>query len=232
MGSDFLCRAETRRVLWVMGGVFAFSLLVQYFELPYGNFIGSLFSGLNSNRMNNNNTQINFTAGFDTKIKSGKPGVELLKPNRTLAPEGAKEFGNILKGHVVPMLEENNKDDTVPLAANVESAPMIPLAPQIDDNLTASSNLATRSDEVAGIVPLASYFPSAPMIPPTPQVYDNLTAPSSSTTTRNVSAITVPLNSNDTIQLMNSPAPAVSLRHVDDNSTVLSSSRNAYGATP
>ncbi|KAM3282143.1 putative glycosyltransferase [Capsicum chacoense] len=232
MGSDFLCRAETRRVLWVMGGVFAFSLLVQDFELPYGNFIGSLFSGLNSNRMNNNNTQINFTAGFDTKIKSGKPGVELLKPNRTLAPEGAKEFGNILKGHVVPMLEIKNKDDTVPLAANVESAPMIPLAPQIDDNLTASSNLATRSDEVAGIVPLASYVPSAPMIPPAPQVYDNLTAPSSSTATRNVSAITVPLNSNDTIQLTNSPAPAVSLRHVDDNSTVLSSSRNAYGATP
>ncbi|MCD9639169.1 hypothetical protein HAX54_023526, partial [Datura stramonium] len=227
MASDFhlfLCRTETRRVLWVMGGVFAFSILVQYFELPYGNFIGSLFSGLNSNRMNDVNTQLNFIAGFDGKIKrndsvfsieskkSGNPegttsiqssthlndnsGVELLKPNKNLAPEGVKEFGNIFKGN-----NEQNKDDIVP---NIASPPMISPAPSVslrhvDDNSTA---LASSHN------------------------------PYGSTTTWNDEVPVIsPLNSNATIQLMNSPAPSVSLGHADDNSTALASSHNSYGAT-
>ncbi|KAH0645198.1 hypothetical protein KY284_033082 [Solanum tuberosum] len=213
--TDFLCRAETRRVLWVMGGVFAFSILFQFCELPYGNFIGSLFSGLNFNRMNYVNTQINFTGGFDEKIsrndsifsieskKSGgnhsydSSGVELLKPNTNLAPERAMEFGNIFKGNngnVAPMLDELNKDDNiVPLASDIESPPLISSPPQVDDNLIAP--IATQIDEVAVIV--------------------------------------VPLNStNATIQLMNSPAPSVSHRHVDtDNSTALARSHNPNEAT-
>ncbi|XP_006359775.1 probable glycosyltransferase At5g03795 [Solanum tuberosum] len=213
--TDFLCRAETRRVLWVMGGVFAFSILFQFCELPYGNFIGSLFSGLNFNRMNYVNTQINFTGGFDEKIsrndsifsieskKSGgnhsydSSGVELLKPNTNLAPERAMEFGNIFKGNngnVAPMLDEQNKDDNiVPLPSDIESPPLISSPPQVDDNLIAP--IATQIDEVTVIV--------------------------------------VPLNStNATTQLMNSPAPSVSHRHVDtDNSTALASPHNPNEAT-
>ncbi|XP_049377966.1 probable glycosyltransferase At5g03795 [Solanum stenotomum] len=213
--TDFLCRAETRRVLWVMGGVFAFSILFQFCELPYGNFIGSLFSGLNFNRMNYVNTQINFTGGFDEKIsrndsifsieskKSGgnhsydSSGVELLKPNTNLAPERAMEFGNIFKGNngnVAPMLDEKNKDDNiVPIASDIESPPLISSPPRVDDNLIAP--IATQIDEVTVIV--------------------------------------VPLNSTDaTTQLMNSPAPSVSHRHVDtDNSTALASPHNPNEAT-
>ncbi|KAH0648068.1 hypothetical protein KY285_033316 [Solanum tuberosum] len=213
--TDFLCRAETRRVLWVMGGVFAFSILFQFCELPYGNFIGSLFSGLNFNRMNYVNTQINFTGGFDEKIsrndsifsieskKSGgnhpddSSGVELLKPNTNLAPERAMEFGNIFKGNngnVAPMLDEQNKDDyIVPLPSDIESPPLISSPPQVDDNLIAP--IATQIDEVTVVV--------------------------------------VPLNStNATTQLMNSPAPSVSHRHVDtDNSTALASPHNPNEAT-
>lgn len=202
--SDFLCRAETRSVLWVMGGVFAFSILFQFCD---GNFIGSLFSGLNFNRMNYMNTQINFTTGFDAKISrndsifsiesipEGKTsvqsstllnyssGVELLKPNWNLEPERAKEFGNIFKGD-----NEQNKDDIIPLPP--------------------------------------------PLISPDPQVDDNLTAPTSSHNPYDEVAVIVPLNSNATIQLMNSPAPSVSHRHVDtDNSTSLASSHNPNEAT-
>ncbi|KAG5591580.1 hypothetical protein H5410_042094 [Solanum commersonii] len=213
--TDFLCRAETRRALWVMGGVFAFSILFQFCELPYGNFIGSLFSGLNFNRMNYVNTQINFTGGFDEKIsrndsifsiESKKSGgnhpddssrVELLKPNTNLAPERAMEFGNIVKGNngnVAPMLNEQNKDDNiVPLPSDIESPPLISSPPQVDDNLIAP--IATQIDEVTVIV--------------------------------------VPLNStNATTQLMNSPAPSVSHSHVDtDNSTALARSHNPNEAT-
>ncbi|KAK4730169.1 hypothetical protein R3W88_023157 [Solanum pinnatisectum] len=208
--SDFLCRAETRRVLWVMGGVFAFSILFQFCELPYGNFIGSLFSGLNFNRMNYVNTEINFTGGFDERISGNdsifsieskksndSSGVELLKPNTNLAPERAMEFGNICKGNngnVAPMLDEQNKDDNiVPLPSDIESPPLISSPPQVDYNLIAP--IASQIDEIAVIV--------------------------------------VPLNStNATIQLMNSPAPSVSYRHVDtDNLTALASSHNPNEAT-
>ncbi|XP_016510893.2 putative glycosyltransferase At5g03795 [Nicotiana tabacum] len=233
MGSEFhlfLCRAETRRVLWLMGSVFAFVILVQYLELPYGTLIGSLFSGLNSNRMNNNNTHLNVTAGFDGKIKindynfliesktSGNPentalvqqstqpndrsGVELLKSNGTLAPDTAKKVGYIFNGNnenVAPMLEDQRKDDIVPLAWNVASLPMISPLRQFNDNLTtrvSSHNrhgaTTTRNDEVAGLVPL---------------------------------------NSNAALRPMNSPAPSVSLRHVGDNSTAVASSHNPYSVT-
>ncbi|KAK3015951.1 hypothetical protein RJ639_007328 [Escallonia herrerae] len=36
---------ETKRLLWLMGLIFAMVLMVQYFELPYGNVLSSLFSG-------------------------------------------------------------------------------------------------------------------------------------------------------------------------------------------
>ncbi|XP_059275037.1 probable glycosyltransferase At5g03795 [Lycium ferocissimum] len=209
MGSDFhlfLCRAETRRVLWVMGGVFAFSILVQqYFELPYGNFIGSLCSGVNSNRTNNVNTQFNFTVGFDGKMKrndsifpiepNDSSGVELLKPNRDLAPERAKEFENIFKGkneNVAPMLEEQSKDDIAPLASNISLPPMISPAPSVSLRHVDDNSIVLHSS-------------------------DN---PGGATTTQNNEVVAfVPLKSNAAVQTMNSPAPSVSLRHVDDNST-------------
>lgn len=200
--SDFLCRPETRRVLWIMGGVVAFSILVQLSELPYRNFIGSLFSGLNSNRMN---TQIN---GNDTifsieskntsnpiSVQSSAQlnysfGVELLKPERNLVPERAEEFGNIFRGNdgnVAPMLDEQNKDDSIPLQSNIASPPMITPDLQVDDNLTAPS---TSHDEVRVIV--------------------------------------VPLNLNATIQ---APSVSHRHVDTDDNSTYLAATHNSNEAT-
>lgn len=39
-----LCQAETRRFLWIMGLLFALVIMFQYFELPYGTGLSSLFS--------------------------------------------------------------------------------------------------------------------------------------------------------------------------------------------
>ncbi|KAM6542115.1 hypothetical protein CsatB_006562 [Cannabis sativa] len=37
------CQAETRRLIWIIGVMFSLVLIFQYFELPYGIFIPSLF---------------------------------------------------------------------------------------------------------------------------------------------------------------------------------------------
>uniref|UniRef100_A0A5B7BUN7 Exostosin GT47 domain-containing protein n=1 Tax=Davidia involucrata TaxID=16924 RepID=A0A5B7BUN7_DAVIN len=42
--SRYLCKVETRRLLWLMGMVLAAVLVVHYFELPYVHVISSLFS--------------------------------------------------------------------------------------------------------------------------------------------------------------------------------------------
>ncbi|CAL5431714.1 unnamed protein product [Camellia sinensis] len=46
MGLEFrsLCHAESRRVVWLMGMMFAIALVMQYFELPYGSSISAIFS--------------------------------------------------------------------------------------------------------------------------------------------------------------------------------------------
>ncbi|KAM7493314.1 hypothetical protein LguiB_027923 [Lonicera macranthoides] len=46
MGHEFLHKfpVESRRIVWLIGVLFAMVLVVQYFELPYGNVISSLIS--------------------------------------------------------------------------------------------------------------------------------------------------------------------------------------------
>ncbi|KAG7972793.1 hypothetical protein I3843_07G200900 [Carya illinoinensis] len=44
MDWQVLCQVETRRLLWLMGMMFAVITAFQYFELPYGNALWSLFS--------------------------------------------------------------------------------------------------------------------------------------------------------------------------------------------
>lgn len=46
MGQELLsiCQAETRRLLWIAGMLFAVILVVQHLELPYGNLLSSILS--------------------------------------------------------------------------------------------------------------------------------------------------------------------------------------------
>ncbi|KAF8400865.1 hypothetical protein HHK36_014168 [Tetracentron sinense] len=46
-----LCQLETRRVLLVMGIIVATNFVIQYFELPYGNVLSSLFSDGNAQKL-------------------------------------------------------------------------------------------------------------------------------------------------------------------------------------
>lgn len=43
----YLCQVEARQLLWLIGTVFSIVFVVQYFELPYGDALSSLFSAGN-----------------------------------------------------------------------------------------------------------------------------------------------------------------------------------------
>ncbi|XP_041019294.1 probable glycosyltransferase At3g07620 [Juglans microcarpa x Juglans regia] len=58
MDWQVLCQVETRRLLWLMGMMFAVITAFQYFELPYGNALWSLFSADQHSAVGNSSFQI------------------------------------------------------------------------------------------------------------------------------------------------------------------------------
>lgn len=136
-----ICQVETRRCIWLVGLVFAVVFMVQYFELPYGDVISSIFSDGNAKVPVNGSS-------LDLAPEKAKELVDNFSVHNISTNKDSSLSSTEPEEDIAPTSRANGNPDTIsatPPFALPQVLPPPPLASLTDANTNIQAPLASSS---------------------------------------------------------------------------------------
>ncbi|WOG81401.1 hypothetical protein DCAR_0100548 [Daucus carota subsp. sativus] len=147
-----ICQVETRRWLWLIGLVFAFVLMAQYVELPYGNIISSVLPD-GRTQVSEKSSPLPANLSSDTS-KSGNTA-DLDNLNSTRTPLSNVQTDTAKSNEVKNLTQES---DSSLVSNSASDNPSLTTKPE--DNV-----VLTQENEILGDIPMSPSSASPVMSP-------------------------------------------------------------------